>query len=107
LAPTSAPSPPAVTEGPTFGEENGQSHDLGPLRVKSLELASKSARIFTEKKYPGQVFSQGQLEAQARRSMESFLQTKRGGKTFQTADQDDLIALVEAIEKSLSTVPGA
>jgi hypothetical protein len=105
LAPTSAPSPPAVTEGPTFGEENGQSHDLGPLRVKALELASKSARIFTEKKYPGQVFSQGQLEAQARRSMESFLQTKRSGKTFQTAGQDDLIALVEAIEKSLSTVP--
>jgi hypothetical protein len=75
--------------------------------VKALELAGKSARIFTEKKYPGQVFSQGQLEAQARRSMESFLQTKRGGKTFQTAGQDDLIALVEAIEKSLSTVPGA
>jgi hypothetical protein len=120
-APTSAPvttsAPPATAntaggpsgalEGPSFGEENGQSHDLGPLRVKALELASKSARIFTEKKYPGQVFSQGQLEAQARRSMESFLQTKRGGKTFQTADQDDLIALVEAIEKSLSTVPNA
>jgi hypothetical protein len=106
---TPAPTPrPAATDGPTFGEENGQStNDLGPLRVKALELASKSARIFTEKKYPGQVFSQGQLEAQARRSMESFLQTKRGGKTFQTAGQDDLIALVEAIEKSLSTVPGA
>jgi hypothetical protein len=112
-AATPSPSPTpamtaAATEEVTFGETDGHtSNDLGPLRVKSLELASKSARIFTEKKYPGQVFSQGQLEAQARRSMESFLQTKRGGKTFQTADQDDLIALVEAIEKSLSTVPGA
>jgi hypothetical protein len=110
-SPSSSPTPAttavAMEPGPTFGEDHGQSNDLGPLRVKALELASKSARIFTEKKYPGQVFSQGQLEAQARRSMESFLQTKRGGKTFQTAGQDDLIALVEAIEKSLSTVPNA
>jgi hypothetical protein len=90
----------------SFTEDNG-STDLGPWRVKALELAGKSARIFTEKKYPGQVFSQGQLEAQARRSIDGFLQTKRGGKTFQTADAEDLQALVEAIEKTLSTVPNA
>jgi hypothetical protein len=110
-AATSSPSPPptpattgAAMEPVIFGETNGGT-DLGPWRVKALELASKSARIFTEHKYPGQVFSQGQLEAQARRSIDGFLQTKRGGKTFQTADAEDLQALVEAIEKTLSTVP--
>lgn len=88
-----------------FGESN--SNDLGPLRVRSLELALKATRIHAEKKYPGQVFTQGQLEAQARRSLDTFLQTRRNGKTFATAEAADLEAMIEAIEKTLSTVPAA
>jgi hypothetical protein len=92
----------------TTPETNLEPAEIGngiePLRTEALKLAANSQRIAAEAKYPGQSFTQHQLESVGRRSIEKWLaRENRAAKTLTEATEQDLKDVITAIQKTLQS----
>jgi ferredoxin len=97
--PSTAPTPTPPTSAEPEELELPSPNGIEGLRQKAVKTAAEVHRIHAEAKYPGQQFTDHQLEVVGRRSIDKWLEREKR-PVFAQAGEEDLRDLITAMEKT-------